>query len=69
MGEAPLPVWGRVEYHLLGSELDAAADWYEKMIEQREPFAVIFASAPNVKALRESPRWPKLAKMMNLPSS
>jgi len=67
MGESPLPGWGRVLYHLLSSEIDAAADWYEKMIEQREPFAIIFARAPVCKELRESPRWPRLARMMNLP--
>lgn len=61
MGDKPLPVWGRVLYHLHCSEIDAAADWYEKMIDDREPFAVIYASAPVTKALRESPRWPKLA--------
>jgi hypothetical protein len=56
-----------VLYHLLCEETDAAADWYAKMIELREPFAIVFASAPIVKVLRESPRWPALAKMMNLP--
>jgi tetratricopeptide (TPR) repeat protein len=67
MGDAPLPLIGRVVYHVLCSEMDAAADWYEKMIEEREPFAIIFADGPLFRPLRESPRWPKLAKMMNLP--
>ena len=67
MGDAPLPVWGRVEYHLLCSEIDAAADWYEKMIDVRDPFAVVSAAAPIGKALRQSARWPRLASMMNLP--
>jgi tetratricopeptide (TPR) repeat protein len=66
MGEAPLPLIGRVLYHVLCLEMDAAGDWYERMIEQREPFAIIFADGPICKPLRESPRWPKLAKMMNL---
>ena len=66
MGDTPLPVWGRVLYHLLASELDAAADWYEKMIEHREPFAVLFARSPLTEPLRQSPRWPKIAAMMNL---
>jgi hypothetical protein len=30
----------------LCSEIDAAADWYEKMILGRDPFAVVFAAAP-----------------------
>jgi serine/threonine-protein kinase len=66
MGERPVPFWGRVGYHLLCSEIDAAADWYEKGIEERDPFAVVFARIPYGKALRESARWPKLARMMNL---
>jgi tetratricopeptide (TPR) repeat protein len=67
MGDSPMPIMGRVLYHLLCSEADEAADWYEKVIEAREPFALIFAAAPVNRCLRESPRWPKLAKMMNLP--
>ena len=69
MGASPTPVMGRVLYHLLCSETDEAADWYEKAIEQREPFALIIAAAPCNRVLRESPRWPALAKMMNLPES
>jgi hypothetical protein len=67
MGDRPNPVWGRINYHLLCSEIDAAADWYERAIQERDPFAVVFASIPWGKDLRESPRWPRLAKMMNLP--
>jgi len=59
--------FGKVTYHLLARETDAAADWYEKSIEQREPLAVLAARAPVLRALHESPRWPKLAAMMNLP--
>jgi eukaryotic-like serine/threonine-protein kinase len=66
MGEAPRPLWGRVEYHLLCSEIDAAADWYEKMIEARDPFAVVFAAVPIGAALRQSARWRRLASLMNL---
>ena len=47
--------------------MDAAADWYEKMIGVRDPFAIIFADGPLFRPLRESDRWPRLAKMMNLP--
>ena len=67
MGDSPKPIWGRVEYHLYRSEVDAAADWYEKMIEQREPFAVIYAGSSLCKDLRQSPRWPALARKINLP--
>ena len=67
MGDSPKPIWGRVEYHLYRSELDAAADWYEKMIAQREPFAVIYAGSSLCRELRQSSRWPALARKINLP--
>jgi serine/threonine-protein kinase len=69
MPDPPMPIWGRVLYHILSSEIDAAADWYEKMIEYREPFAVVFARSILTASLRQSPRWPKLAAMMNLPAA
>ena len=50
----PRPIWGRVEYHLLCSEIDAAADWYERMIEERELFAIVSASAPTAKHCGQS---------------
>jgi hypothetical protein len=56
-------------YHLVCSEMDAAIDWYERAIEQRQPTAAIFASAGFLKPLRASPRWPKLAEMMNMPGT
>ena len=61
--------FGMMLYHLLVSDIEAAADWYEKSIQQRETFAVVYFRAPILKSLRESPRWPALAKMMNLPES
>jgi Flp pilus assembly protein TadD len=55
-----------VIYHLLCLETDAAADWYEKAIEQKDPLAAVWAASELFKPLRESPRWPALAKLMNL---
>jgi tetratricopeptide (TPR) repeat protein len=57
---------GMIVYYLVGGHLDAAIDWYERAIEQRQPMAVLLAAAGYMKAARSSPRWPKLAKMMNL---
>jgi serine/threonine-protein kinase len=57
---APL---GLCYFHFLCGEIDKAADWLEKAIEQRHPLAAIIAS----EFFRSSPRWPALAKMMNLP--
>ena len=58
-----------VYYHLMRSQIDAAIDWYERAIERREPVAALNASAGFLKPLRASQRWPKLARMMNLPES
>jgi serine/threonine-protein kinase len=58
---------GMIIYHVVCSEIDAAIDWYEHAIEQRHPFAAQWASAGFFKSLRSSPRWPRLARMMNLP--
>jgi tetratricopeptide (TPR) repeat protein len=66
MGDSPEPLWGRVVYHLLTSDLDAAAHWYGRMIDHRDPFALVYASAPVVEPLRGHPRWPELAARMKL---
>jgi eukaryotic-like serine/threonine-protein kinase len=58
---------GWVVYHLLRSDIAAAADWYERVIELRSTSAPIWAHAAFLKPLRESQWWPRLAKMMNLP--
>jgi serine/threonine-protein kinase len=68
MGDNPAPLWGRVVYHLLASELDAAAEWYERVIDLRDPFAVVYAKASITRALREHPRWQRLAALMRLPA-
>ena len=60
---------GMIMYHVVCSEIDAALDWYERYIQLREPGAAHLASAGFLKPLRASPRWPKLAKMMNLPGT
>jgi eukaryotic-like serine/threonine-protein kinase len=69
MPDPPMPIWGRVLYHILLSDVEGAADWYEKMIEAREPFALVFARSPLTEPLRQHPRWPTLAAMMNLPAA
>jgi tetratricopeptide (TPR) repeat protein len=60
---------GMVLYHCVRSEIDAAADWSQKAIEQHEPNAVLMANMSLTRPLRESARWPALAKMMNLPEA
>jgi serine/threonine-protein kinase len=55
---------GLLTYHSLCSGTDTTADWLAKMIEDHEPLA---ATLSCLKPIRSSPRWPALAKMMNLP--
>jgi TPR repeat protein len=57
---APL---GLCYFHFLCGEIDRAADWLEKAIEQRHPAAAVIASI----FFRSTSRWPALAKLMNLP--
>jgi tetratricopeptide (TPR) repeat protein len=54
-------------FHAMSGETDAAADWFEKAIEQRDPSVVGYLRTPLMKILQASARWPVLAKQMNLP--
>jgi serine/threonine-protein kinase len=54
-------------FHAMCGETDAAADWFERAIEQRDPAVVGYLRTPLMKILQSSPRWPVLAKQMNLP--
>ncbi|HUE86170.1 MAG TPA: protein kinase [Vicinamibacterales bacterium] len=64
---SPTPYWGRVWYHLYTGELDEAANWYERVIDQRDPFALVYAASPQLAPLRAHGRWPAIAQMMKLP--
>jgi TolB-like protein len=54
---------GLAVFHALCGDFDRAADWAEHAIHERYPRLVPIL-AP---LLRSSPRWPALAKLMNLP--
>lgn len=55
-------------YHLLRGEPDKAAEWTEMALEQKSAMvAMLLLTPPWKPLLRFSARWPKLAKMMNLP--
>jgi hypothetical protein len=58
-----------ITYHLVCRKIDSAIDWYERDIELRQPSATTLACSELLKPLRDSPRWPKLARMMNLPGT
>ena len=54
-------------HHLFKGETEKAAEWWEKVIDQRDPHAPLEPRLPVGDALRSSPRWPALAQRMNLP--
>jgi serine/threonine-protein kinase len=57
---------GLAIYHLLRSDIDASADWTERAIADRHP--AIFFFLTHAASLRQSHRWPGLARMLNLAS-
>ena len=69
MGPIPRPMWGLVRYELAVGSLEAAADAFERMIAERDPFALVEAMSEATRPLRSHPRWPALAAMMKLPRS
>jgi len=57
-------------YHLLRGEIEQAVEWTEKAIlRQEQMVTMLLLPKPWGPMLRRSPRWPKLAKMMNLPEA
>jgi TolB-like protein/predicted Ser/Thr protein kinase len=60
---------GMTMYHLLRSEPDAAIEWMEKAIEQRDVWAARFPRLMITDILRSHSRWPVLMQAMNLPES
>ena len=59
---------GLAIFHTFCGEIDLAADWFEKAIEERDSMVVAFLQSAIAEPLRASPRWPKLAALMNLPA-
>ena len=55
-------------FHLICGEIEQAADWVEKAIEQRDSSMRFYLGFVICKGLRSSDRWPKIAKMVNLPA-
>jgi len=67
-GEAYGAPIGLAIFHTFAGELDPAADWFEKAIEQRQPGVASWLQGAIGEPLRASPRWPKIAALMNLPA-
>jgi tetratricopeptide (TPR) repeat protein len=57
---------GLALFHLCSGDLDVAADWFEKAIEERDSLVGSFLRSALSEPLRLSARWPKLAALMNL---
>ncbi|OFW47356.1 MAG: hypothetical protein A3J29_23320 [Acidobacteria bacterium RIFCSPLOWO2_12_FULL_67_14b] len=53
-------------FHLLGRELDRAAQWAHRAIDQRTPGVLQFVHMPIAAELRASSHWPALAERMRL---
>ena len=60
------PHWGLVLYHLVCGDVDQAAQWIEKAIEQRDLMTIIQIRAPLADQVRASAHWPALAARANL---
>jgi serine/threonine-protein kinase len=60
---------GRLMFHCLCSEFEEAGNDLERVIEAREPVAYFIGTQPFFEGLWKLPRWPELAKRMNLPDA
>jgi TolB-like protein len=66
----PSETYGRARgvavFHTSCGQIDPAADAFEKAIEERDPHAAVLLQSAIGEPLRLSPRWPRLAALMNL---
>jgi hypothetical protein len=58
---------GFIFYYIARSEMDVAMDWFEKLIEQHDTRAPWIVPHLFGNRITSNPRWPALARMMNLP--
>ena len=58
---------GPAVFHLVTGDVDRMADWVEKAIEERQFAVFFFLRSHGQGALRASPRWPAVARMLKLP--
>jgi TolB-like protein/Tfp pilus assembly protein PilF len=57
-------------FHLLRGEVDEGADWVERAIHEGDlAMRTVYIRFVACKQLRASRRWPKIAKMINLPQA
>ena len=60
--------FGLALYYLATGDLDGCADWLEKAIDQRDLWVSFLLNVGNIggRVMWSSPRWPRLAQLMNL---
>jgi TolB-like protein/Tfp pilus assembly protein PilF len=66
-GEAIGEARNHALFHFLCGELDEGADWAEKAIREQDLSMMMYLRFAVCKELRSSLRWPKIARMLNLP--
>jgi serine/threonine-protein kinase len=59
---------GHAVFHLLRNEVDRAADFMARAIDERYP-TILFLNGSIGAALRASPRWPALKRKLHLPET
>ena len=60
---------GLAIFNLVRGEPEKAADWFVKAIEQRDPIIPNLLRGPLAAALRETPRWAELHRMIGSPGT
>jgi TolB-like protein len=60
-----IPV-GMTAFHSICGEGDKAAEWFERAIEVRDPFVLVYINNPITELLCQSSRWSYLLEKMNL---
>ena len=70
-GEAFGAPFGLAACYLAAGDLDQAADWLEKAIDQRDIWVPFLLRVGNIggRVMWSSPRWPRLAKLLNVPET
>jgi len=69
-GGAPGDARAQALFHLLCGEVDQGADWAERAIHEGDlAMRTVYIRFVACKQLRASNRWPKIAKMINLPQT
>lgn len=66
-GERFITSGGWALFHTCCGEIDLAANWYERVIEERDVIGIETLQSAISEPIRSSSRWPKLAAIMNLP--